>query len=284
MFKIKKIIFYFYLLIVISLVFLAGLTFFYFKPFNFYFIAFNVGQGDSFLIKTPDHLNILIDGGPDDVVIYKLGQYLPFYDRTIDLMILSHPHADHLVGLIEVIKRYEVRKIWLTGVKTNTVENNIFFQIIKEKGIPVEVVNQTGTVALGRYAKMEIVYPDRSFWRQDLKNLNDSSIVAKILYGQSSILLMGDFDQEEKLVKTGIDLKSDILKIGHHGAKLANDLTFLEAVKPDYAIISLAATNKYGHPNPETIERLQLLETKILRTDQSGDIVFFSAGAKIWLK
>lgn len=270
--NVKKIILSFYSLIFIGLLLLAIALIIEFKHFGFEFYVFDIGQGDAILIRTPQHHNILIDGGPDNTVVYKLGEYLPFYDRNIDLMIITHPHADHLIGLAEVIERYRVKKVLITGVIYQTPDYLTWLSKISEKNIPIEIVDRVGLIPLGPDVRMDILFPDKSFLNKKIENLNNSSIVAKLTYASTTIMLTGDFEDEESLVGK-MDLRADILKVGHHGSDNANDLEFLKAVNSKIAVISCGKDNKFRHPHEQTLNNLEDLGVKILRTDLQGDFV-----------
>lgn len=276
MYQIRKIIFYFYLIIFGSFLFLSFILYSEFSRINLEFYVFNVGQGDAIFIRTPDKYNILIDGGPDNTVVYKLGKYLPFYDHQIDLMILTHPHSDHVVGLVEVLKRYQVKKILITGVEYNSPDYSAWLDKISEKDVPTVIVDRPGKIFLGQRVELIILIPDQSLFKQKIKNLNNTSIVTKLLFASSSIILMGDFEDEESLLSK--DLKADILKVGHHGSKTANDPKFLEAVKPEIAVISCGQGNKFNHPSQQILDNLRNLGIKIWRTDKDGDFQYKLAG------
>lgn len=271
MLKTKKIILNFYRLLFIGLILLAIFLFFELPPKVLSFYVLDVGQGDAILIRTPDRYNILIDGGPDNTIIYKLGKYLPFYDRQIDLMILTHPHSDHITGLIEVLRRYQVKKIFTTGVLYSSVEYQIWQEAALKEGSEIKIIDQPQNFISSDGTKLEILFPDRSLKNQKLKNVNNASIVAKLVYRDAAILLTGDYEEEEKLITRNLNLQADILKVGHHGSNTANDLKFLEAVEPETAVISCGQGNKFNHPHPSTLGNLQDLGIKIWRTDQNGD-------------
>jgi len=250
-------------------------------------VAFlDVGQGDAILIKTPDHQRILIDGGPSNAVVNKLGENLPFFEKEIDLIILTHPHADHLDGLIEVLKRYEVKKILSTGVTHTTPDYLAWLEEIKNKNIPMEIAVAGQMFDFGGGVEMEILYPAEDLTGKSVENLNDTSIVAKLIFGQTSFLFTGDAEMEveEKLISGGADLKADVLKVGHHGSKNATGEDFLEKVQPRFAVISVGADNQFGHPNAMTLKRLEKIGAEILRTDEDGDIKMVSDGIKVEIK
>jgi competence protein ComEC len=243
----------------------------------------DVGQGDAILIKTPDHQRILIDGGPSNAALNKLGENLPFFEKEIDLVILTHPHADHLDGLIEVLKRYEVKKILSTGVIHTTPDYLAWLEEIKNQNVPMEIARAGETLDFGGGIKMDIFYPTEDLTGKQVENLNDTSIVAKLIFGQTSFLFTGDAEteMEEELINEGADLKADVLKVAHHGSKNATSQNFLEKVQPKFAIISVGADNQFGHPNAMTVKRLENIGAEIFRTDEDGDIKIKSDGVDI---
>jgi len=248
-------------------------------------VALNIGEGDSILIKTPYYQNIIVDGGPGSQVINRLGENLPFYDRKINLMVLTHPDKDHVTGLVEVLKRYKVERVLYTGVLHNLPEYLAWKKIIKEKNIPCIFAQAGQTINLGKDLKIEILYPNINMNGLEIEDTNMSSIVFKMTYKNNTFLLTGDapFEVEDKLIADGIDLKSDVLKVGHHGSKDSTSKNFLERVKPKYAVISVGK-NKYGHPSLRVIRNLEKAGVKILRTDKIGDIKIRSDGDKIEIK
>jgi len=260
------------------------LIYYFFSEKNLKIIFLNVGQGDAILIRTIKGENILIDGGPNKNIIFKLDSYIPFYERKIDLMILTHPDPDHLNGLVEVLKRYPTRKVFYNGVKDNDLTYSEFLKIIEEKKIEKEVV-WLGKNFEFKNGKIEIFYPFENLSGLEFKNDNDSSIVFKLTYGKIRILFTGDATKkiEEKLIENNLDLEAEILKVAHHGSKDSTSLNFLEKVKPIYAIISVGE-NKFGHPSLRVLKNLEKIKTKVLRTDQLDDIIFETNGVDLKLK
>lgn len=246
----------------------------------------NVGQGDSILIKTPYEQNILIDGGPDNSVLSGLGNNLAYYDKDIDLVILSHPDADHVTGLVEVLRRYHVKKVMLTGVSHKASYYLAFLDEIKKQNIPTEIVKGPEDITLGKDLDMRILYPLTCLEGQKVENTNDTSIVADLRYKNDSFLFTGDAEQkvEDELISDKVDLSADVLKVSHHGSKTATSQEFLDAVKPQIAVISVGKDNKYGHPTPTVLDRLAQNGIKILRTDKGGTIVIDSDGEHIQIK
>jgi len=252
----------------------------------------DVGQGDAILIKSPFGQNILIDGGPDSKVIEGLGKNLPFWDKRIDLMVLTHPHDDHVTGLIEVIKRYSVKKILYTGVIHSAPNYLAWLEKIRERKIPLVIIDRPQKIVLGDDCYMEIIYPRKSFLAQETANLNNSSIVAKLVYGQTKFLLMGDAEIEvEKellnltppLARGGgeVDLFAQVLKVGHHGSDTSSSEEFLKAVNPQIAAIQVGKDNDFGHPSLRILKRLERAGAEILRTDKNGTIKLVSDGREI---
>lgn len=278
------------ILIALGLLFIlltVVLIWFFYHPEKKLEIDFlDVGQGDSVLIKAPAGQNILIDGGPDKSVLRQLGGSLPWYDRSLDLIILTHPHDDHLTGLIEVVKRYQADKILYSGVPHSTPNYLSWLKLIKEKGIKLVIVDRQQKINLGQGAWLEIIYPDKSLAGQTVEKLNNSSIVIKLTYNKNSFLFVGDAETEEEqyLIDLGRDLSADVLKVGHHGSKDATSENFLAKVKPKIAVIEVGRENQFGHPNARTIGRLERIGAKIFRTDLNGKIKLTSDGQKIAVK
>ncbi len=244
----------------------------------------DVGQGDAEFIETPDKKQVLIDGGPDLTILEKLGRAMAFYDHYIDLIILTHPEADHLSGLIEVAKRYRIGAIITTGVVRDTEEYKQWTEIIKEKDIPLYITKANGEIDFGNNIKMKILYPLENLIGQKISDSNNTSIIAQLDYKNFEALFTGDVEKsvENKLVVSGINLNSDILKIAHHGSKTSSGEEFLKAVDAFVAVIEVGKDNRYGHPHQEVLDRLANLE--IFQTGKDGNIEILSDGEKFWRK
>ncbi len=258
----------------------------YNAPKNLEVDFLEVGQGDAILIKTPGGQNILIDGGPDKTVVRRLGENLPWWDKRIDLMVLTHPHDDHVTGLIEVLIRYQVKKILYTGATHNAPNYLSWLKTVRDKKVPMTIIDREQTINLGQGVNLEILYPDESFLNKTVDDLNDSSMVAKLIYGQTKILLTGDagLAVEKILVDKGVDLSAGVLKVGHHGSQYSSGEDFLEKVKPDFAVIQVGEGNQFGHPNLRIIKRLERAGARIHRTDLTGTVRLISDGENISLR
>ena len=246
----------------------------------------DVGQGDSILIKTPYEQNILIDGGPSPKVLSELGKNLAFFDKNIDLMVLTHPHSDHVDGLIEVLRRYQVKKVLMTGVVHTAPDYLTFLGEINKQKIETQTVIGPQDIILGKDLVLKILYPLVDLSNKQVDNLNNSSIVAKLVYGQTSFLLSADAEElvEQDLLNSKIDLAANVLKVAHHGSKNSTSQEFLAAVKPQFAVISVGKDNDFGHPHLRTLDTLEKNKIMVLRTDQAGTIKFISDGNKLQIK
>ena len=241
---------------------------------------FDVGQGKAIFIETPDKHQILIDGGPDNSVLEKLSGVMPFFDREIDLVILTHPDSDHLSGLIDVLERYKVDGIIETGIFDSSAIYKKWQSLIKEKNIPVIYASAGEKIKIGDSFLLLTLFPVQNISGKSFENTNSTSIVSRLIYGKISFLFTGDAEAatESYLVASNVYIDSDILDVGHHGSKNSSSQGFLEAVTPQTAVIQVGAKNRYGHPAPETLQRLDEVKTKIYRTDLCEDVKILSDG------
>ncbi len=245
------------------------------EPESLKVVFLDVGQGDASLIQTEDDKNILIDGGPDKSIIYKLDQYIPFHNRRIDLMILTHPDPDHLNGLIEVSKRYKVKTFIFNGVFDESIDYHQFLKRMDDLGVKKEIVWQGKKVSIGS-GYLEFLFPLENLTERSLKDDNEGSLVFKLVFGETKIIFTGDATQkvENQLIERGLNLSANVLKVGHHGSKSSTSAEFLSKVKPTYAVISVGKNNKFSHPNLRVLKNLENIQAQVLRTDQLGDIMF----------
>lgn len=245
-------------------------------------VAFlDVGQGDAIFIEAPNGNQILLDAGYGKKVLRQLGKVMPFYDRSVDVIIESHPDNDHVGGLPDVLNRYGVSAIIESGVESESPAYVTTEKIAQEKGIRKVLAKRGTKINLGDGVILEFLFPDRnpSGWET-----NDASLIARLTYGNTSFLLTGDSpaSMENYLVSLGgKNLDSDILKLGHHGSRTSSTESFLGFVSPQYAVISVGADNRYGHPHTEILDRLKKLEIPFLRTDEQGMVKFKSDGESV---
>ena len=240
---------------------------------------FDIGQGDSIFIEAPNGNQVLVDGGPDNTVLEKLGQVMPFYDKEIDLVMVSHPHADHLTGLIEVLNRYEVRNTIEAKEEYESPQFKLWRNAISSEGANnIEALSGT-VIDLGSGLFLKIIHPVQSVAGTRTTKPHDDVVVAMLEYGETRVLLTGDMEKkvEDKLVFAGVDLDSDVLKVGHHGSKTSTADKFLNAVTPEVAVIQVGK-NKYGHPAAEVLKRLENSDIRYYRNDLDGDIKIISDG------
>ena len=235
--------------------------------------AFDVGQGDSLFLQTKNGRQWLVDGGPSSVVLSRLGAKIPPWDRTIDGIILTHPHADHLVGLISVLDRYEVGEIIATDVRYDSPLAGVFEDAAENERANYRAA-LSGTVFEEDGVSLRIVAPGNFYHHQSVSDVNESSVVMELRVDDMKFLLMGDSGEETEraLLRENVFSKVDILKVGHHGSARGSSSSFLNAIRPAMAIISSGADNRYGHPHRATLDRLQKIGARIFRTDTDGTV------------
>jgi competence protein ComEC len=252
------------------------------KPQSLEVNFFDIGQGDAVFIEMPKRQQVLIDGGPSSAVLGKLAKEMPFWDRTIDLIILTHPEKDHLAGLLEVLKRYQVKNILWTGVIRDTAEWKLWQREISEEKAKI-IIAEAGQKIITSSAVLEILNPLKDVSGQKFKDSNETSIVSRLVFSENSFLFTGDIykSEETELLKLKVNLDSDILKISHHGSKTSTSKEFLEKVSPQIAVISVGKDNSYGHPTQEVLDILKNYGIRILRTDQNKNIKIISNGKEI---
>jgi len=235
---------------------------------------FDIGQGDAIFIETPNGQQILIDGGPGDLILQKLSSVMWPWDHSIDAIVITHPDADHITGLVSVLERYQVKTIYETGVRGGTPMIQALEQAIINEQSQNKIVrggqtfNWDGVQVFVRWPSEEAI--------QTQKDRNNTSVVLKLVYGSTSILLTGDAEEtiEEEIGFSVGDI--DVLKVGHHGSKTSTSVQLLKSISPEVAVIPVGADNSFGHPHPIILERLKQVGAQIFRTDLDGDILLVS--------
>ena len=244
----------------------------------------DVGQGDSSFIESPTGVQVLIDGGPGSSVLRELGEVMGSFDRTIDIVIATHPDADHIGGLVDVLERYEVATIIMTENRSDSAVAERFLERVIEEGAHVVYARRGQVYTLGDGAQIEILFPETD--PSEMES-NASSIVFRLIYGDTSALFTGDAPKriEEYLVLAeGEHLKSDVLKVGHHGSRTSTSEMFLAEVSPAYAVISAGEDSRYGHPHVEVTDLLFNYGVITKNTAEDGNIVLVLDGSNIKMR
>ncbi len=239
--------------------------------------VFNIGQGDAFLIQD-GYSEMLVDGGPDDSVLAKLGEAMPFFDRTIEIMMLTHPHADHYIGLVGVLQRYKVQHILIDGhMQEKNAEYLRFEEAIAATGATITQVHAGDRIDLGRRTTFTVLWPPQDGKESvgiDTYDANARSVVFHMQAEGASAYFMGDAtaEVEQRLLADRLIAPADFLKVGHHGSRYSSSSAFLDAIHPRHAVISVGK-NSYGHPAWLTLKRLSVRGIHTWRTDSNGDII-----------
>jgi competence protein ComEC len=245
-------------------------------------IAFlDVGQGDAIYIESPTRNQIMIDGGPSRILMSEIARVTPFYDKSIDTLIVTNPDADHYSGFIDMVQNFNITRVIESGTQTDTERYKLFEQELREKNIERVLAKRGMVMDLGGGLELHIFYPDKDV--SDTER-NEGSIIAELVYGETEIMLTGDapnstLEYVADLNQQQID--SDILKVGHHGSRTSASEIFATLVSPEYAIISAGRENRYGHPHAETTELYKKLNVPVLGTYQEGTIIFTTDGKNL---
>lgn len=250
----------------------------------------NVGQGDAILIRTPTHQNILIDGGPDDRVVTELGKILPIWDRELDLVVATHPEADHIGGLLTVLQRYQVKEV-LTPLVSNQTQTYLAWEQALTKIATVNYADAADDFEWGEvgwdtlFPLTNVAVSGTSPSIRGASSTNDDSIVAELNYREYHILFTGDMGPALETLAQQIypSLNVQILKVAHHGSKFSSTAQWLQVIHPDTAVI-LVGKNSYGHPSVDALNRLQTVGADVYRTDQDGTIEMIFESNGYWVK
>jgi beta-lactamase superfamily II metal-dependent hydrolase len=244
----------------------------------------DIGQGDSILVQSPTGATMLVDGGPDDTVLRRLAEELGPLDRSLSMVVETHPDKDHIFGLADVFKQYAVQAFMEPGIPDDTQAASALARAWQaEPGVQHVIARRGMRIDLGGGAYADVLWPDRDPSKFET---NDGSIVMRLVYGTTSFMLTGDApspieDWLQVLDKTDGELPTDVLKAGHHGSKYSTDDGWLAALRPSMVAISAGKGNSYGHPNQETLDRIRAEGAAIYDTMDSGTLRFISDGKTI---
>lgn len=238
----------------------------------------DVGQGASQLLVTPSGKTMLIDAGNNDKEQVMLDYMKQYHISKLDVVIGTHPDADHIGGLDKVIDQIPVETIYMPKVQSNTKTFESVLKSIKNKGLKVKTAKAGLSWDLDDEVHVDMLAPTRSY-----DDSNNMSAVVKVTYGQTSFLLTGDAESasEKDMIASGADLQADVLLVGHHGSNSSTTLSFLKKVNPKYAVIQVGKGNTYGHPKSAILSRLQKQGVEVFRNDRQGTVEVDSDGSSI---
>ena len=237
----------------------------------------NIGQGDSILVETPSGTRILVDGGPDGTVVNELGQVLPWWTQTIDVLVVTHADTDHFAGLNAVLESYHIREVWYAEDVSTASAYQYFIRQLADRNITTRALYAGDEVRVDAASLVHVLWPLRGTTLER----NARSLVLELAVNGIETLLTGDLpiEQEEEILQRGWLHDIDILKVGHHGSAGSSGEEFLSALRPELCLISAGLDNKFGHPKPEVLTRLAAVGCTIKITSELGRIVVpLSAG------
>jgi competence protein ComEC len=236
----------------------------------------DVGQGDSIYVKLPNGENLLIDAGDNGAGVNVTGYLKDLRVKKIDYLVATHPHSDHIGGMDDVINKFDIETMYMPDVTHNTSTFSSLLDAIEKNNVKLKVAKSGVSILKEENLSVDILSPDSKTY----EDMNNYSAVVKITYGDTAFLFMGDAEKViENKLKSG--LKSDVIKVGHHGSDTSTGEKFLQRVSPEVAVISVGENNDYSHPHNEVVSRLKKHNIKIFRTDYDGTVVIGSDGEKI---
>ena len=283
-FKFKHWLFFYCLIAIIAIFLYLDYTKINSKYFQINYL--DIGQGDSILIITPENQKILIDTGLIGNLNKKFKKYISFFDKEIDLFMLTHPDSDHIGDVLNILKNYQIKQIVLPKSIQQNAEFKILLNNIKSEKIPFLFANSETDLKIGKNVFIDFLYPFKNTSTKEQNIFNNSSLVFKVVYKENSFLFSGDAEaKQEKMILQSIqNLKADIYQAGHHGSKTSSSEIFLQAIQPKITIISAEKDNSFGHPHKDVIKSLKNKGSIIYQTAEEGDITFYSDGNIYWKK
>ncbi len=253
-------------------------------------VAFiDVGQGDGAFIAMPGGQQVLVDGGPDPVrMVQFVGERMPFQDRTIEMVVLTHPHRDHVTGLVEVLRRYDVSLVLERELEFDSPSYEAWRRAVSDEGAEIVQAQAGQVIAFGDGAHVEVVSPGQRLLRGTVSDVDNASVVLRLVYDDVSFLLTGDMFSEAEgvLVRGDASIDSDVLKVGHHGSRSSSSAAFLDRVSPTIAVASAGEDNRFGHPHSETLEALSasVPEEGLFITSERGTVEFTTDGRRLQVR
>jgi competence protein ComEC len=253
------------------------------RPDGYLHVAFlDVGQGDAIWIETPSGRHILVDGGRYPSVLNdEVGRQMGLWQQEIDVVIATHPDADHVAGLPGLWERYEVGQLWTDGEVEGSQDYEALLQVAAKAQTPIHMAQAGDVITVGDGVRLELLHPAGSLNGEER---NENSVSLRLVYGNFSLLLTGDAGEatEQVMVQNGRPVQAVVFKAGHHGSDTSSTADFLAAVQPQIVVISVGEENNFGHPHPAVLERLTAAGAAVLRTDQIGTIEVVSDGEQMW--
>ncbi len=248
----------------------------------------DVEQGDAILIQKGNQ-QVLVDGGPSPQAIsLELGNQMPFWDRTIELVVLTHPDSDHLAGLVEVLQRFQVKQVLYPDLESESPLYDEWLKLIEAKNMKHTIAQAGQQIDLGKGAVIKVLHPQIAYLTGTESDIDNNGVVLRLSMDDVSFLLTADIRQEAEfeLIADRVDLSSTVLKVAHHGSDTSTTPEFLAVVNPRLAVISVGTDNKFGHPSDEVLEKLKgrLAPENIYRTDRHGTIEFITDGERLWVE
>lgn len=275
----------FILIFLLSAVLLSGLFVYDYSKYNdgkLHVIFCDVGQGDGIFIRTPKGTDILVDGGPNNSIISCLSNHMPFWDKRLEAVILTHPHEDHMFGILEVAKRYDILALYTENAESKSLSYKELTRILKNKNIAKKTLYKADKLKISDGVILTTLWPDKqsSINSQGDLDKNGLSLVELLEYQNFKLLLTGDAGTEVMgRIKPYLS-EINVLKVPHHGSRTGLDKPFLDKIKPKLAVISVGAKNRYGHPAPNILNMLKINNIKTLRTDRNGEVEVITNGAR----
>ena len=248
----------------------------------------DVGQGDMTVITTPAGHRIVVDGGPEPLSATEvLGAELPFWERSVDLIVLTHPHSDHITGLNEILRRFDVDRVLSRRQEFQAPEYTAWTDLVKDEGAEFTEAIPGVKLSFADGATVEVLGPPQMLLLGTESDMDNGSVIVRVEHGDRSFILTGDVFREGEawLVGSGQRLSGDVLKVAHHGSRTSSSQAFLDAVGPAAAVISVGSENSFGHPNPGVVERLSAVVdgSQLFTTAESGSVTFETDGTGLWV-